>query len=472
VYIVADFSDYDCSQHPVQGFAVAKSRLEYMMRNKDDEKHIAYIVPKYRRHMRRHVKSTHGISYDVIGQQASGDNTTSDDNTAKTTGIVFQFTKMLIHDNLIEVSSPTLTPYELIEKHEIGVDITGDDVGLMVKPTTKFNNEIVEQMYTTAANNSGWSVKEGSFSINIMSDEPLEYLSHGVKDRHFKTIFDKVLVVRCLVRPHDRQWGKFFISPEISNFTTTQNKAKLTSKYMTLCMASIGNPLMMVASLNMMLILRSVATSHMTSYSWAGIQSTTLGTLMLNHCLELQIGCKLNQTFVKIKIYKEENDEFVALAKELNSDIMKLLRKDRRIKLSYKNTMLLDDNYYWNYNYTLMYIKEIYNELDRISHVSVSENENKWWNNYKVPDDNPPKEKHVSKTLVKLTCEHYNKDDLQELFVTDKEHNFKIKVLCDKCYATRKEKRYEAINVCWIANKNENKNQLTQSVKSNRGISD
>jgi hypothetical protein len=448
VYITCDFADYDGSQHPAQGYIAAKSRIMYNIQHNKDEKMTSYILPKYKEHMIRRVKSTSGIYYDVIGQQASGDITTSDDNTLKTTAVMVMILIELVKQEQIVVKNKDNFDliYE-IEEGTLGIDITSDDSGLVVIPSDKFDEIIVSKIYKQVVESVGWYIKQESFSINIMGDNTLDYLSHGVSDRFFATNEMKTMMeFRVLKRPEGKQWGKFCISPEIDNILNTENKSKLMSKYMTLTMVSLGSPLMMLMSLKMMLIFRSTATDHKGSYSWAGIKAETIDALELNRCIQLQLGSDCTDRFDWIEIQDNEKIDFEIGIKEFEEQLVKVDRLDMRIQLDTNRMKVIYNGKFWNYRSTLKIVQSVFNKLDKHGLISAKKDDDKWWNNKENKDgEYKPGKTNIIGGITK--CDHLSNNVVDKFSCKNK---YGLRILCSQCYEIRTEKRYECVNIKYI----------------------
>lgn len=447
VYIVADYADYDGSQHPVQGFAVAKARINYMIRNNDDIENICYVLPKYRKHMRRQVRSTFGITYDVIGHQASGDNTTSDDNTSKTSGVTYLYIKEMATQGMIYLNNcKEVNIYNEIKLGNIGIDVTGDDSGIMVQPTDKFNIDAVRDMYTKLTNSVGWAIKPESFDVKVMNGQELEYLSHSVRDTWFKSKIDEIeICFPCVVRPKERKWGKFFIAPEISNIMSRNNKSKLMSKYMTLAMVSIGDPVLIVASIQMMLLLRAPITDHVGSYSWAGIKAETINSIRLNNAIKLQLGRNVSQNIEHIKIDKNNLDQFKVIGEETNKIYNELVIKNKRLNLTERNLFHIDDENYWNYGRTIELIQILFTRLDRHGLITQLPEEEKWWT--ALPQNITINNEVEEPRQRSITCNHLDIINIEKIFDKTTRVKYITKYMCENCYKNRKERRYESIKV-------------------------
>lgn len=447
VYITCDYADYDGSQHPAQGFAVAEARLRYMIKHKKPEYHKTYIIPKYRKHMYRTVYSTKGVEYDVIGQQASGDITTSDDNTIKTSAVMFMYIEEFKKEKMIIIEeNKGLTLKEMIQKEKIGLDITSDDSGAAVKPSDKFNEEKVRDIYKRVTEQVGWFIKPESFSVNRMGNEPLEYLSHGVKDRKFLSQDSQsTLELRCLVRPKGRLWGKWSIAAEVKNQMSTNNKAKLASKYLTMCMVSIGYPPVILASLMVLLMLRSRLTDHVGSYSWAGVKADTIKSIDLNSCIELQLGGKLTKRYDWIQINDDETDEFKILIEEIKDVVERIVKSDKRIKIDNSRSIVVMKDNWWNYRNTVEYVRSLYKSMDRHGLISTKSDQIKWWD---IERDEVKDQVNKEPKRGKITtCGHINEEEKNEL-ISENKQKYDIRIMCKECYKVRKELRYEYINVC------------------------
>lgn len=455
VYITSDYKDYDGTQHPYQGYAAALTRILYGIKNNMDPIELAYIIPKYKSHMYRHVESTWGISYDVVGQQASGDITTSDDNTLKTSAMCALYIDELAKQKQIILSKEYESEVDIyleIKEGFIGMDVTSDDTGLMVQPSEKFDEKKVENIYTTLTKQVGWQIKEGSFDIKQMNQDPLEYLSHGVQDRSFRTRSKlTILTMRCIIRPNSRAWGKFMIAAELDNIMNNANKAKLASKYMTLAMVSLNNPAMMLVSLELLIKLRVTPTSHEGSYSWANIKAQSLRSLLLNNAIRLQSTINMTERFDWIEIKDEEMPLFKRFKDSFDKSVMSIEAIDARLKPPSSNYQSIMDGNWFNWREALMVTQSILRQCERHGVLALQTNiTNDWWidrldivNTQLINAD----DSNLTIKRETTSCEHikYWHEATQNIKKSDTK--FQVHFLCLKCYKQRKEKRYEKINI-------------------------
>jgi hypothetical protein len=442
VSVVSDFADYDGSQHPCQGMQVCRSRIKYMIKNNVDEKRIAYMTPRYIRHMTRIVHSTWGITYEVIGQQASGDITTSDDNTSKTKAVAINVVKEIINEGIIEYTCNANDVRSMIMDDNIDINLTSDDMLLVLKPNKTWDNESVERIFIKCSEQLGWKIKEDSFEVEKMTQEGRnEYLSHSVRRRSIYSQYkDKEYRCALLVRPRIRAYGKWKIAAEISCNPNKKDKAKLVSKYMTTIMTSIGMPELIVPSMHMIYKLRSSCSKYEQSYAWQGVTATTLYNIDLNSMYELQTNYKLNNRVDWIEIDEYEENLLKIAIKDFKKDVDKdiecnYITNDKNI-----NWDVIQDNLF-NYRAMMVTLSVLYRQLSIASRITTPEESHAWWT---IADDEKEEDfKPLEDTLI-IKCDHLN--DIPEGEARGK---YKINFKCSACYNKDIEKSYGGINIMY-----------------------
>jgi hypothetical protein len=443
IYIELDFADYDGSQHPCQSFAVALGRIRYMEKNNQPEEQIAYMGARYERHMNRVVNSTHGMSYHVVGQQASGDITTTDDNTTKTSHGIIVICNALVDNGLIITITRREKPIDIMNDDDVNAEATGDDIGIAVTPNLKtWDTKKAERIVSEKVASLGWKVKEGTFKVaNMCQDGQNWYLSHSVERRSVWSQYKDVEVrAAFLIRPRERAYGKWTIAAEMDKNPNKSDKAKLSSKYLTLTMTSIGMPEMALGSLIMLYYLRSASTNYNQSYSWSGIKATTIAEVDLNYMLSLQLQVTINKRMDWIELKGDEqtkiNGMMVYLDRKVDDDIHK-----RLLPLTIKRKVTYVTDNIWNYRETKEYIVALVKELDKRSYTIRPAEAVKWWTESEQEFEPVREDKEIGE--LKL-CGHVTK--LHDVKVTGK---YNVTLKCKNCFAHDKEKHYEGINICY-----------------------
>jgi hypothetical protein len=440
--LVADFADYDGSQHPAQGFMICKMRMKYMLLTGAPVEHVAYMLPRYKKHMVRTVKSTWGIEYDVVGQQASGDLTTSDDNTVKTKAVVVSVLQRFHKLGMIKMIKKVPTIRDFVVGDKSTCNVTADDVFITFEPTDKWDDEKAERIYKEESARMGWNVKEGSFAITpMLQDGTNEYLSHTVKRRKFYSQYkDSEIEFAALSRPQERSHAKWCIAAELGANPNRQEKAKLVSKYLTLTMVSIGNPEVIASSLHMLYKLKASCGKFTSPYNWSGISATTIKNLDLNCMLELQLNVMFAKRYDYIEISQEEAVMIKSIIDELKCDMYTDISNGTlpSFELSRFEGILTDALF--NYRQLKDIVQSAYGALSLASRIVTPPEAYAWWTDYQLP--------HLETGRVRpakriTSCVH---TIMIPEMVTCKP-GCKIKFKCEECFKNDNEKQYEGINI-------------------------
>lgn len=207
--IVADFSDFDGHQHPMHmmncKYVRQIANLTCLKDAAETVENNLYLSAKYKLHVERKVDTNWGISVQMMGQLASGDIVTSDDNTMRACGFIY----MTLADARHEMALPKQHP----EMDPVGKGM-GDDIAIkgniFTDPTS-----IGASAYKQAAR-LGYNLKEmlhyesGFYGDNTVrlghSVETVTLLGEGYK-----------ITVPAITRPEARLYGKMFKCAELPN---------------------------------------------------------------------------------------------------------------------------------------------------------------------------------------------------------------------------------------------------------------
>lgn len=257
--IVADFSDFDGTQHPMHMMACKYVRMRSIMRSKlplqDKLKQIAYMRRKYMAHVERTVESKWKIKYRFVGQLASGDIVTSDDNSMKSA----TFLDMVFEDMKLK-NAPRFARS------------TGDDVSL--KQTYEIQPaEITKCLYTTA-DNLGWKLKELIYYDSTPRGGVPICLGHSVEAITVTYSTGHQYETPALVRVEDRLYGKMIRSAELQHGVTTANKQKTVAKMMSYMFTLWAMPEVAMVTAGVILQLNvkpSTVNASTLPYSWMNL---------------------------------------------------------------------------------------------------------------------------------------------------------------------------------------------------------
>jgi hypothetical protein len=410
-----------------------------MNRCEVDIKEMCYIIPRYKAHMIRTVKSTSGIECSVVGQQASGDITTADDNSGKTIGFMANVYNELVYQNIID-HNKNEEFLNAIESKKIGIDITGDDTGFMCK-IIKNDYSTIEEVYNNQASKFGWNVKAGSFSITtLVQDGNSEYLSHSVKRRSiYSRNFYYTSQFAMLVRPRQRAIAKAMFAPEIEQNIGVKLRSKLASKYLSLMMTSIGMPELIAIGMLGLITVRSSASDYIGSYAWAGIKANTVADLDINKMVRLQTGVEFEDIrFDWVQLFDGEEeyirlvmDEIIVKMKEAKETYGLQIEDDlRSLKVIRENK--------WNVRAAIKSVEMMYKKMDKASYISKNKLDCPWW---EINEETILPQENTSLIGEVRGCGHVTIPKCKV------KTEFDVIVKCKDCYSQDIEQRYEGINM-------------------------
>jgi len=299
VIICADFSDFDGSQHPYQMYGNCLSRVKHTLisdiDNKEKIKKISYIMKRYKTHWHRNVKSNDGIEIETIGQQASGDITTSDDNTMRSS------TYMMMVIEEYNKMSPKKLQYE-----KCMLICSGDDINIITKEED-IHVDIFKFAMFEIAYRLGWKLKmvdvysSGDYNLNDAM-----ILSHGIKIQNIK-INNKIFMVPVLTREKIKQWAKWDWAAEQPHELSNKTAAKLTAKMISFIVMLWTDAKMIVYCHYILLSLKSKsAITRPESYSWRQLDKIGVDVILPYNLLSMQIKIIFQNAKIKITIEDED----------------------------------------------------------------------------------------------------------------------------------------------------------------------
>jgi hypothetical protein len=449
-YIIEwDISDFDGGQCAMQLVGNCKARLEYGIRTQQSINELVYLVKRYERHIHKVVRSTSGIEYEVIGQQASGDITTSDHNSEKSAAFVVmvidKINEKLNHHKIFREGKRVNSVGRNIVRigDEASATTHGDDGNLqIIKEIVEDNDFGLMDIIKNTAESIGWKIKAEEFKLHrSLQDGKNTFLSHGVTIRQLQ-INDHRIKLGLITRETERLNNKWNYSAELDDYKTKENRMKLTGKMISFMIASLGNPEIMLASALMIMKLRSTHKTTIMQYSWMGVSSGTFENLNAESIIKLQLPVDFDEEVrqVKIKINRNEKNAIREVKKKMEEEI-DWLWAIRNIKKPKIKVDIIDENDNLSVTNVIEIIKKYYVEMEKHSLISKLTSDERWWMQESKTFERP---KIIEGKII--TCEHTNKDN----FIKKSNCKYNIKVMCDECYENRREKKYDAIHVAII----------------------
>jgi len=208
--ILADFSDFDGHQTAMHMMGCKYIRqINNIMHCNDEEKIVLYnryLKYKYRLHVERKVKTSWGIEVNMMGQLASGDIVTSDDNTMRAGA----YLSMVIEKAV---------PQELLKA--VKIKAAGDDTA--IKGSLMVSSTAVMAAMQIVANQLGYKLKEAILFMPILQGNTPIKLGHSVEAVALQiSKFGSVITVPAIIRPKERLYGKMFGCAEVNRSFTTK----------------------------------------------------------------------------------------------------------------------------------------------------------------------------------------------------------------------------------------------------------
>jgi len=458
IVIEWDISDFDGGQTAHQLAANCNARLEYGIRINQKIEELAYMIPRYKRHIIRIVRSTWGITYIVIGQQASGDNTTSDDNSEKSAAFVVLFLNKLFKKLGWKVLTEKDFEKELKTNSNKGAFVTksgiigewhasthGDDAVIVMTDCVGDHVQMSELIEETGRS-LGWKVKKEELVINkSLQDGRAKFLSHGVKPRTYIDSENKLrLTFATVVRDLPRLINKWAKNAEMTDDYTKENLAKLTSKYMSFLMTSLGQPLIMALSLYAMIKLRSYMIVQEGQYTWAGIKAQTVADILLTNMISMQVPIDWNGTVWRyIELIDDETDEVLRVLYDMEKHMNETLISTGSKERVYSLQSTIEKN---RFDYQLLLDKstKYMKIMDKISHITKPKESIVWWETVDQKEQNIKMKESEEKALEKekiTSCGHVEENNYKN------KSQFRINIMCEECWEKRKERVYEQINI-------------------------
>lgn len=419
-----DISDYDGGQTAEQIMQNCLVRYDTMVSNGEDIRNLLYIRPRYLRHAFRTVRSTFGIEYNIIGTMASGDFTTSDDNSCRSAAFADMNNKAFLEEGVCE---------------QANTKVHGDD-NITLMHNVAADIEVIKGIVISNSRKIGWKIKDDALLLNdCLANGKPKFLSHGVTERKFKSACgSKSLVFAVLTRDETRLLAKLSISAETQEMPNRDEKGKLSSKFLSFIMTSLGHPIVMMVSMLGLLHIRSTSISTDGPFVWRGIKAQTIADLTLDNMIKLQLPYDFNEISWK---FLELSACDIIIMTALYEEISKLLgnlKKQFNIKPQLEFEFSVEGEW-WDLGETIQSLGLIMKHLQKASVVQSPSNSIQWW------EDKPMKleqteENHKEGPMV-YCCENATKIN------GENKSPYAIKNYCKTCWDERQERMYEFINI-------------------------
>lgn len=245
--IVADFSDFDGHQHPMHmmncKYVRQIANLLFLEDTEEMVKNNYYLEGKYNLHVERKVDTNWGISIQMMGQLASGDIVTSDDNTMRACGFIY----MTIAESNTE--NRLRNVHSAIDPKGKGM---GDDIAIK---GTIFTNPIsvAASAYRQSAR-LGYKLKEMLYYGPTPQGDNAVRLGHKIEVVVLVGA-ENAISVPVLARPEERLYGKMLKCAELEGNITHKNINVIIAKQISYIGMLWGMPEIVMLGMGIIIIM-------------------------------------------------------------------------------------------------------------------------------------------------------------------------------------------------------------------------
>lgn len=466
-YFGMDFSNFDGTQHPQMMVACLIARLcQLINQGCLTQETLNYLIRRYCLHIKKKIKSEK-IEVQVIGQQASGDITTSDDNTMRSTTFAIMVMIELEAKNILIGRNNQIRSIDAFcQGDDTLLRITNKHMEQEIKDTT--GDKVVEAC-KRIAKSIGWEVKfvehyqPGRGRVNFLG-----YNVEMVKIR--------VKWVDCIInmrvplinRDEERMIGKLLSTSKITTITERDGKLNITQeiarvfngKMLTAWFTFFHRPEIVLIAATVLIAVRSMAVEQSDmSYHLRLLKENILYAMDENESLRIQTTIEAEI----IEVYLEEENEKIFLeAKEAFQEQMMNLRrlvvdeldkrktvneaaKQRTIdKFDGSGSTLMDNIIaterskrfrYGDFAKEFRKIMNLISSLNLIRHKKPGDKD--WWDKqprYEIPNKEKTEDKRIELNYMTGFCIHLKNDErLRNIGLQMYKSNGIVKLYCSEC---------------------------------------
>lgn len=423
-----DFSDFDGCQAPYQMECNKHSRTMYAIRNRQSLGEIAYIREKYNIHGGREVSSNNGIKIRMVGQQASGDITTSDDNTMRTATFCRIINKVFKRNGI-----------------DAKAYCQGDDVTVVAKGETEELGDFCYRVAREVASSIGWTIKEAEINVTGQQDNGV-LLGHSVELCVFKTTTGRVTIPMS-IRTGDRSNAKFVLAAEQSPELSITTRENIVAKMLSYAFSLPGRPDMVLCAAGTAVLMAAGLGKTKGRFTWKYTSIVPGEAFKTSATVAQAMGVIFDITKTKIKTDLMES-QMVSYINELNAKLTNVYGKE----LDMPTTIVMDG---WLDNIGLdQWVKNTCTLIARRRIITQGQSVREWWRTdtlVNLTNDITAEKKKVYKPSMKY-CKHAFKQQFDTVEVYP--WPVTCHVLCPDCFDTAE--RNESIrNNIWMMSTNE-----------------
>jgi hypothetical protein len=438
IAILADFSDFDGSQHPMLLTTPLRSRLIALSNESGKTmvqkvREAMYMIARYKSHTERVSTSSRSVVLRFDGQQASGDITTSDDNSMRSAA----YLNMVIEET---------GNADCLARKEIGCGCSGDDTWVLMDESSNQETSMVMKM-EEVSNNLGWKLKYVDIEKR---NAKIEILGHRVKEITFLTSFKTLVKIPIVSRSKVRSWSKWCKNAEMTAGLNNNKRSKLTSKMLSYALGQFYDVEMYLMCVLCLIKLNSRSDRNIKlPYLWSkSMGIINLRSLSLEGVIKIHRGIELSEKLIGRIIYKKN---LSAIEK-----IMFETKKYLKINLS---DMLIEfeGNIYLNTDIMLNHVKLYMESQDKRGYLTGKKQFTKWWEANESTDKDDTKKQETTVKTQKNLSEEYSEEDNRVADKCEYCHKKLMKInievskfyntviVCQKCSASNKLKPGEKI---------------------------
>lgn len=397
--IGADFSNFDSTQHPSTIAACMEARMMHaQLNNRFDIIKMSYLYAHYKIHMYKTCHSSNSIELKLLGQQSSGDITTSDDNTMRTTAYCIMVGERIRERAVREEG--------LIDDCEFCCQ--GDDVIINTENDER-GCDIIQQEMVKISEELGWKLRYSELQDNIKVKRT--FLAHSVRLQMISNGND-IIMIPLIYRDGNRVYGKWFNSYDLYDSNSITTRMNICTKMLSYCFCMISMTGLFVNSLIAAIKCRTAVDDSKlkeAAYSWSSIEFKAIKALDITEAIKLQTN--MIYEIEEIEVDKNEIEEFLESLTVCKQEFDKII-KESGISLrefSVKDQYRYSSGVLWFKirGFTKLMLRLATN-MDRVSSFVKRRGMVNWWEEaFRVIENKSSDSYHVMrKANIYKLCEH------------------------------------------------------------------
>lgn len=280
-----DMGSFDGTQHPYQMKACRDARIAQIINYNLPLEDAIYVAKRYDKQIFRIVEYKGHVKGFILGTQATGDTTTSDDNTMRNATYL-----RMLGENL-----------QIKQKINIKRSFAqGDDSVLIGKVEEDVFNQddIIKETINTAAD-IGWIAREVKIDRDV---KWTGFLAHSVDDVIFETKKRAKIIIPIITREPTRVIAKFWLSGDKIGKLNQRGKEIMTSKCLSFIYTSIAIPHLWLTATVVALIMQGNINKEMVleSYGWTSKIDNVNLNCKITSIMDLHLSLAIDVEYILI----------------------------------------------------------------------------------------------------------------------------------------------------------------------------